>query len=286
MRFDGPSLTAPSAARHRAIHQVLDGGAIFEDPVALALLGLEPNEVDPALRADRSSQRMWWFIAARSRFAEDRARAAIRSGLSQVVVLGAGLDSFAYRLTSDLSVTVFEVDHLATQAWKRERLDAARVEATTTVVYVPVDFETDDAFDALSAGGFNDAAPAMFLWLGVVPYLTLDAIGATLCMVARVLGADVVFDYGEPVQAREPARGLEDAARARRVEAIGEPWLTSLTPGEVSELLERTGLRLVEDVDIATFIGQLLSRPTGDGRTSAAHFVHASADVRPQLDRD
>ena len=113
MRFDGPSLTALSAARHRAIHRVLDGGALFEDPVALALLGLEPSEVDPALRADQSSQRMRWFIAARSRFAEDRARAATRSGLSQVVVLGAGLDSFAYRLTSDPSVTVFEVDHPA-----------------------------------------------------------------------------------------------------------------------------------------------------------------------------
>lgn len=103
MRFDGPSLTALSAARHRAIHQVLDGGAIFEDPVALALRGLESSEVDPALRADRSSQRMRWLIAARSRFAEDRARAAILSGLSQVVVLGAGLDSFAYRLIRPLS---------------------------------------------------------------------------------------------------------------------------------------------------------------------------------------
>jgi hypothetical protein len=146
MRFDGPSLTAVSAARRRAIHQMLDGGAIFEDPVTLALLGLEPSEVDPALRTDQSSQRMRWFIAARIRFAEDRSRAAIRFGLSQVVVLGAGLDSFAYRLTSDPSVTVFKVDHPATQAWKRERLDAARVEATTTVVYAPVDFETDDAF--------------------------------------------------------------------------------------------------------------------------------------------
>jgi methyltransferase (TIGR00027 family) len=111
MRFDGPSLTAVSAARRRAIHQMLDGGAIFEDPVTLALLGLELSEVDPALRTDQSSQRMRWFIAARIRFAEDRSRAAIRFGLSQVVVLGAGLDSFAYRLTSDPSVTVFKVDH-------------------------------------------------------------------------------------------------------------------------------------------------------------------------------
>src|ERR1035437_885841 len=115
MRSDGPSLTALYAARHRAIHQVLDGGAIFEDPVALALLGLEPSEIDPALRADQSSERMRRFIAARSRFAEDRGRAAVRFGLSQVVVLGPGLDSFAYRLTSDPSVTVFEVDHPATQ---------------------------------------------------------------------------------------------------------------------------------------------------------------------------
>ena len=99
------------------------------------------------------------------------------------------------------------------------------------MVYAPVDFETDDTFDALSAGGFDDAAPAMFLWLGVVPYLTLDAIEATLCMVARVSGSEVVFDYGGPVEAREPARELVHAARARRVEAIGEPWLTFLVPG-------------------------------------------------------
>src|SRR5689334_8184254 len=120
-----PSLTALGAARHRAAHQVLEGGRIFHDPLALRILGSDAETV--AREADERAGGLRLFIAARARLAEDTLAAAIARGTRQLVVLGAGLDTYAYRAPLAGGLRVFEVDHPATQAWKRSLLEAAGI---------------------------------------------------------------------------------------------------------------------------------------------------------------
>src|SRR3954454_15867114 len=171
-----PSLTALSAARHRAVHQVLDRAAIFVDPLAVPVAGFaSPSEAVASARTDQMSTAMRWFISARSRFAEDVVAEAVASGVRQVIVLGAGLDTLAYRRPLPPQVRVFEVDHPDTQAWKRQRLAAVGVPEPDHVTFVAVDLETEDLTAALRDAGVRDDG-SVVLWLGVLPYLTLDAI--------------------------------------------------------------------------------------------------------------
>lgn len=274
---DGPSRTALSAAMYRAEHQLLDHGALFTDALAIPLLGFTADELEQRARRDDRSRRMRAFIAGRSRFAEERARAAVLAGVDQVVVLGAGLDTFAYRLDrAGQPVIAYEVDHPATQRWKREQLAGAGVRPGERVRCVPADLEREELLPALAGHGFDPTRPAFVLWLGVLPYLTLAAVEATLRAVGSVPGTQLVFDYGEPIGARG---GGEDAdahrERADRVAALGEPWLTFLTPAELVAVLHRNGLRRLEDVDASGWIRRTLGVPHREGRRSAAHYVHA-----------
>src|SRR3954447_13869493 len=138
METGQPSRTAYSAARYRAAHQLLERGAIFKDPFAVRILGAPEEE----LLADAPRRAMRLFIAARHRFADDALAAAVRRGVQRVVVLGAGLDTIAYRNEFD-GVHVIEVDHPATQEWKRQRLATAGIEMPPTVTYAGVDFEKE-----------------------------------------------------------------------------------------------------------------------------------------------
>ena len=118
----------------------------------------------------------------------------------QIVVLGAGLDTFAYRLDGKDGLRVFEVDHPATQAEKRRRLPAASIAPPAHLIFAFCDFEHAELGNSLRAVGFNPNRRAFFLWLGVVPYLTEKAIFATLGFIAKLPGGEVVFDYANPVE--------------------------------------------------------------------------------------
>src|SRR5271166_366174 len=121
-----PSRTALAAATHRAAHQILEQGRIFADPLAIRILGTDRETLAREADEHPSRRRMRIFIAARTRFAEDALAAAVERGVRQLVVLGAGLDTFAYRGACRHRLRIFEVDHPATQDWKRQRLaDAA-----------------------------------------------------------------------------------------------------------------------------------------------------------------
>jgi len=123
MQTGQPSRTALSAAAHRATHQVVEGGRIFADPLALRILGPDAEAIVAQMAAQPQRRGMRLFIAARTRFAEDALAEAAARGVRQLVVLGAGLDTFAYRNPFEAAgLKVFEVDHAATQAWKRHRL--------------------------------------------------------------------------------------------------------------------------------------------------------------------
>ncbi|WP_028642897.1 class I SAM-dependent methyltransferase [Nocardioides sp. URHA0020] len=272
MREGEPSRTAFGAAVYRAVHQDLDGGAIFADPLAWQILGVDREAVLAEPEAtDRARLRV--FIAARHRFAEDALAAAVKHGTRQVVVLGAGLDTFAYR-NPYAGTRVFEVDHPATGAWKRERLAAAGIAVPDTVTYVGVDFETDDLTSRLVEAGLDAGEPAFFLWLGVVPYLTLDAVTVTLRAIASVPGGEVVLDYTNPVHDLLATAQGDRADLLARVAAVGEPLTAGLDTGALHRLLDDLGFGEVEDLDRPQIRERFLGRPGGT-ETGGAHLLRA-----------
>ena len=268
------SLTAKGAATHRAVHQLLERGAIFRDPLAVAILGEDPEAIVKEANENPDRRFMRLFVAARSRYAEERLAEAVARGLRQAVILGAGLDTFGLRNPHrEAGLRVFEVDHPKTQEWKRARIGEAGL-STEALRFAPVDFERQSFFNELAMAGFNPNAPAFFLWLGVVPYLTGEAIASTLGALARAR-AEVVFDYGEPVDSFQgPRRAYMEAFRAR-VAALGEPVLSALRPAETAALLRNAGFERFDDLgphELALYLGS--SSPPAPG-APGGHVVHA-----------
>ena len=230
-----PSRTALGAAGYRAAHQQLEGGKVFSDPLARTILGDGADAIIAGLSADPAQQRMRIFMAARSRFAEDCLGAAVSRGVRQAVILGAGFDTFALRNPySNLGLRVFEVDHPATQAWKRKRLSEVGLAIPASLTFAAIDFESDDLGHGLRDAGFDPDRPAFFIWLGVVPYLGRAAIAATLRYIASVPESEVVFDYSEPLENYPPERRADD----RRTR--GPTRLKSVNPGSVISIPTRS----------------------------------------------
>ena len=218
-------------ARQRAAHQLLDHGSILFDPFAMKILGEGEKDVLQLATAHPLASIGRLFTAARSRLAEDALSAAVARRVRQIVILGAGLDTFAcrYRPVAD-EIRIYEVDHPATQAWKRQRMAEAKIAVPPWLVFVPVDFEGDDLGERLSAAGFQQNWPAFFTWLGVVPYLTEGAIGRTLDFIASIGDSEVVFDYMEPPEAFSDELRQMEKARAEQLENMGERSASRFEP--------------------------------------------------------
>jgi len=237
------SRTARRVAIRRAAHQLLDQPRVFDDPLALRIIGADaaeelrtnPKEHHAFSRAFRA------FMAARSRYAEDELARAVAHGVMQYVVLGAGLDTFAYR-NPHPGLRVFEVDHPATQAWKREQLQAAGIAIPAALTFVPIDFERQTLAEGFVQSGFDLRAAGFFSWLGVTPYLTREACMITLRFVAKMpAGSGVVFDF-----AIDPAllnAGQREAlgALSKRVARYGEPFQLFFDPGKLQDELKGMG---------------------------------------------
>jgi methyltransferase (TIGR00027 family) len=242
------SSTAHRVAVRRAAHQLLDHPKVLEDPIALRIIGREaaddlrsnPKEHHLFARAFRA------FMVARSRYAEDELANAVAAGVGQYVVLGAGLDTFAYR-NSHSGLRVFEVDHPATQAWKREQLEAAEIPLPSSLAFVPVDFEGRSLEAGIKGSGFDVNAPAFFSWLGVTPYLTHDACIDTLSFIARMpAGSGVVFDFAVDRSLLNFGQKMALDALARRVAAAGEPFQLFFHPTKLQEELKGLGFHRTE----------------------------------------
>jgi len=250
---DQPSLTAWRVALSRAAHQILDRPPVLDDPIALAIVcerGLAQIRAT-ALRYNLPPARyLRAFLVARSRVAEEALAESVRRGVRQYVVLGAGLDTFAYRSPHPASgLRVFEVDHPATQAWKRRQLAAAALAPPESLVFVPVDFESQRLSAQLESAGFRADEPAFFSWLGVTMYLTRAAVLGTLGFVARLPeGSGVVFDYAVPPATLSLVRRVVVHGVMRRVAAAGEPWKSFFAPRELADELRTLGFRQLEDL--------------------------------------
>jgi|HubBroStandDraft_6_1064221.scaffolds.fasta_scaffold156094_1 methyltransferase (TIGR00027 family) len=277
MRASQPSLTALGAAGHRAAHQILERGSILSDPLALRILGADAEVQVQKARSDQSLRRLRIFIAARSRVAEDATTAALRQGVTQAVLLGAGLDTFPYRTAGPAGLRMFEVDHPATQAWKCQRLQAAGIDAPAHLVFVPVDFERETLAVALATAGFDCRRPATFSWLGVVPYLRRESVWSTLRFIGGLPGgAQVIFDYANPPASVPAAARAAHTRLAARVAAAGERFRSYFDTDSLEAQLRACGFAEIEDLGPAAIAARFLGRPSGARGERGGHILRAA----------
>ena len=249
-----PDNTAVRTALWRALHVLADPPPhVFVDELGLKLAApaegwRDRPDMSPFTRPFRAS------ILARARFLEDLVVAQAARGVGQYVILGAGLDTFAWRRPEVASrLVVFEVDRPGPQAWKRQRLLDVGLGVPSHVKLVPVDFEAGDAWwERLAVSGFDSARPAVVASTGVSMYLTKDANAATLRQVARLApGSTLVLSFLLPIELADPAvrAGIERAAAGAR--ASGTPWLSFFEPAELLSLARDAGFREVQHVSAA-----------------------------------
>jgi methyltransferase (TIGR00027 family) len=250
-------------AIRRAAHQLMERPRVLDDPIAVRLIG--SGYARDLERASHTVARDFRaFMAVRSRSVEDRLAEAVALGVRQYVILGAGLDTFAYRNPFPL-LRIFEVDLPATQQWKREMLDAAGIAVPAEVTFVPLDFEHKALAEGLAEAGFDASAPAFFGWLGVVPYLTLEAFRATLCTIAGLpAGSAVSFDYALAPETLSPAGRTAFAALAKRVADAGEPFQLFFTPETMEAELRQAGFKCIEQLD-SDHLNELYFKNRADG---------------------
>ena len=263
MEMGRASQTALRVAIRRAAHQVMDDPLILEDPIALPLLGSGfARDLERAMHKVARDFRA--FMAARSRYVEDRVAEAVTSGLTQYVILGAGLDMFAYRNPFP-SLRVFEVDFPATQDWKRGLLREAGIAVPDGLTFVPLDFEHKTLAQGLAAAGFDDTSPAFFGALGIVPYLTLEAFRATLSTVAQLpAGTALCFDYAFSPETLSPERRAVFDGLSPRVATADEPFRIFFSPRELERELTDAGFQRVVQVG-AKELNEFYFRDREDG---------------------
>lgn len=247
-----PSRTALQVATLRAAHQLLDEPKVLDDPLALRILG---SEREAALRADPFQynepmrRHLRASLVVRSRLAEDELARAVGDGVRQYVVLGAGLDTFAYRNPHGDALHVFEVDHPASQAWKRELLQQAAIAMPDKLRFVPLDFSRAGLGETLAAAGFRKDMPAFFSWLGVTVYLDSAAVFDTLRFIAGLpQGSGIVFDYRLADALLTPLQALVIGNMGERVAQQGEPWKSAFDPAQLADALRTLGFSDMSDL--------------------------------------
>lgn len=266
-----PSQTAKIAAMCRAVHFIIgEEPKLLKDSYAIKLLGFDSDE---ALLGYFDSQPVSQLpglptlFSLRNRYAEDELDAVVDRGTAQYVILGAGLDSFAYRRRDVMNkIDVFEVDHPASQAWKRERVAELGLSKPDRLKYAPVDFEYQSLTAGLTRAGFDRGAPVFVCLLGVTQYLTQQALSRTLREISGLssAGCTLVMEFAPPFSLLDRD---DEVVLRRTMEAyakIGEPWLTHLTAAEAETLLRETGFSRVTQFDRAAINDRYLRTRTKD----------------------
>jgi methyltransferase (TIGR00027 family) len=246
-----PSQTMVQTATLRAVHQLLDAPRIFDDPIVVdlvpeasrdAILQAEQKYRTPILSVRRAG------VVMRSRFAEDRLAAAAARGVRQYVIAAAGLDTFPWRqpgFARDMRIFVTDVpDSLAVlQDCVRRR----GLPQPGNVAYVPIDLEQNELLARLFSAGFDPQQPTFCSALGIVQFLSSDAVDALLTFAARrPKGSEIVFSFTPPDDelGERELKGVRESQD--RTQGYGEPWLTRLRPGELTARLSRLGFSDIE----------------------------------------
>jgi len=263
MQTGQPSKTALRVAIRRAAHQLMDRPPVLDDPIALPLLG-SGYARDLERASHKVARDFRCFMAARSRYVEDRLAEAVSQGVAQYVILGAGLDTFAYRNPFP-ALRAFEVDLPATQQWKRDLLSEAQIPEPASLTFVALDFEHKTLAEGLAEAGFDSTRPAFFGWLGVVPYLTIEAFRSTLSAIAQLpAGTGIGFDYAVAPETLSPLGRTAFNALAGRVAAAGEPFQLFFTPQAMEAELRRAGFHRFEQLD-SDHLNELYFKNRADG---------------------
>jgi len=275
VRQGEPSRSALTVASLRAVHQLLDEPLVFSDPIALPLLGVSAEAAlrdDPFVLNDPMSRGLRGALVVRSRFVEDELARCVAAGVRQYVLLGAGLDTFAYRNPySAEGLRVFEVDHPGTQRWKQQLLAEAGIGVPPSLTFVPVDFERDDLGGALRQAGFRADQAACISWMGVTMYLTADAVLRTLgTMAGFAVGSCLCFDYRVPLTTLNPIERLINEVIEQQIAALGEPWLSTFDPEQLQKQLLELGFSSAEsatpdDLNLRYFARRKDGLRTGGG---------------------
>jgi methyltransferase (TIGR00027 family) len=296
------SLTALATSLMRAVHTRMDEAPLIDDPWGERLVleserevmraaaratappdavaGIDPSSDDFAAAAMRA-QPVYGTVIVRTRFAEDALQEAVVRGASQYVIVGAGMDSFALRRPDwARDLEVFEVDHPATQGFKRDRLDACGVEIPSRTQFIAADLGREPLDEVLARSAFSPDETSFFSWLGVTTYLTREANLATLSAIARAAaaGSGLVFTYIDQREF-ESADGSDELAGVRSAAAsMGEPWVSGFHPARLADDLRSTGLELVEDLAGAA-LGDRYCAGRTDGLCPSASVHIARARV-------
>jgi methyltransferase (TIGR00027 family) len=230
----------------RAIHQTEDEDPkILTDPIAPRLVDIAGDNDDwlgPLLSHPYAKHWRAGFLI-RNRYAEDCLAECVERGPRQYVIVGAGLDTFAFRQPAwARSVRIFEIDHPATQRWKRERLASAGIAIPANLSFVPIDFETSSLVDALRIADFNFAGTSFYSWLGVTQYLTPSAISGMLQFVVSLpRSSEIVFSFIVPLETLSGTEAEALALASRKSAEVGEPWLTTFRPEDLKSQLRTLG---------------------------------------------
>ncbi|AFM40972.1 methyltransferase, putative, TIGR00027 family [Desulfosporosinus acidiphilus SJ4] len=267
-----PSGTAFMMAFLRGFHAVNDNAKIFNDPLAYDLIPEEVREafkqhliksaaeMAPELAKECTNAEtslrlavriMAGPVLARARFVEERLEEAIRKGIRQYIILGAGLDTFAYRrldLTDRLQV--FELDLPYTQEIKCQLLGRLNLEKPDFLHYIPVDFTKDNLASALSESKYDSGQVSFFSWMGVTHYLPIESVLSTLKAIMRLSssGSEIVFDYYDK-SAFDPDKGSNRIKYImKNTKTIGETIITGFDPSKLSMEFALLGLRLLNNL--------------------------------------
>lgn len=215
---------------------------------------------------DRLSNGAKTFVVGRERYIDDFLTAGLQDGVDQVVILGAGFDTRAYRIPGIEKTRVFEIDHPDTQVVKLERLEKVISPLSGYVTFVPVDFNTQRLEERLLSSGYNEHGKTLFIWQGVTYFLTAEGVDNTLAFIAKHSGpgSKVIFDYFYNETLHDPKRSDIKGMR-RTAKLIGEAYLFGIDQGQIEPFLIQRGFRNIhnmelEDIKRLYFFGPNASR--------------------------
>ncbi|HEY6329383.1 MAG TPA: SAM-dependent methyltransferase [Blastocatellia bacterium] len=257
--------TASKTAEYMALFRALESSRpatkrLFNDRFAAGFLRPKFKLVDLAARIPAAGQLLPWIIdhrwpgarpagVARTRFIDDLLVRALKEGIRQVVILGAGFDCRAYRIDSLEGVRVFEVDHPNTLQAKRQHLSRLLETMPNNVRFLAVDFNTTRLDDALRASEFDGTKPAFIIWEGVTNYLTAEAVDATLRFVGSLAsGTQILFTYVDRKVLEDNSAFPGGEKLFRTLKEAGESWTFGFDPAELDDYLKERGMRLIDDL--------------------------------------
>jgi methyltransferase (TIGR00027 family) len=277
------SQTAVLAAQVRAAHALLDPDPIFEDHYALLLADATEGDVRDlfAVIPVACARVARVLPVQRARYVDEEVGLAVSRGVDQYVLLGAGLDSFAWRRPDLMAeIDLFEVDHPATQAWKQRRLEAAGLARPPRAHFIGSDLAAgEDLSERLGAVAFDPRRASIWSWLGVIVYLEVEAIASTMSEIAELSapGSRLIASYTVTPDLMDPeSREFDEVARAASLDA-GEPHLSVFAPAEIEGIARDAGWPRVHSVDPSSFAPWFSNRHDGLAPASYEWLLVADA---------